>query len=347
VPLTAASVQLDDDIRTALAHLGDVLLHDAGTADRWCTSMMLGEPVVRSVLEAHVGASVIDELLRSGLARTAGDRVNFAVTFADIGGRLAVIPKAAWGPDVVYLGPDSAHLAEAAMRLVPNGERAAELGTGTGLLTVLLAGRYETVVGADLSHSVVMAAAVTQALNRVPPTCRLGSVVADVGDGLRPGAFDLVVANAPWVPLDDSFGDDRERELFAHGGVTGIELPARFLREGAQLLRAGGVAITLALDVTLASASGEPAEERPLCAVLDELAADGFRIAVLPTPFNREQPRLVEIMSRRQPRIVDATHVAVVVARPRHEGDDRASLLAAAEILGQRWERRPVAAVAS
>jgi hypothetical protein len=203
---------------------------------------------------------------------------------------------------------------------------------------------------------VAAAAALTLALNRHPDSHHAAVAVADVAGALRRGAFDLVAANSPWVPLDDAVDHDAvPRERFSHGGDVGIELPQRFLLEGAELLRPGGIAITLALDVVLADASEGVgasgatggAGDRPLAAMIEDLRADGFVVAVLPTPFNRERPELLEVARSRQPRIVDATHVAVVVARPRHDGDERRSLLVAIEALRSRWANREVSAAAS
>jgi methylase of polypeptide subunit release factors len=218
---------------------------------------------------------------------------------------------------------------EAVLRLAPRGDRAAELGTGTGLLAALLGSRYRSVVATDLGASVAVAAALTVALNPVPEGHAVAIGRADVAGGLRPDSFDLVAANAPWVPL--AVEAAAPREIFAHGGESGVELPRRFLLEGAALLRAGGVAVTLALDVELEGGI------RPLRAVGDELAAAGYVVTTLATPFNRERPHLVARMRERQPSITDATHVAVVVARPRSPGDDRASLLVAADALRRRW----------
>ena len=139
--------------------------------------------------------------------------------------------------------------------------------------------------------------------------------VADVAKGLRNDAFDLVAGNAPWVPMPAS--SDAPRELFSYGGETGVELPRRFLQEGAALLRPGGIAITLALDVELHDG------RRPLREAVDLLAAEDHLTAVVPTPWNRERPDFVDVMRARQPSLVDAEHVAVIAARPRDPGETR------------------------
>lgn len=327
--LSYASTRIGASARAALGALGDEIRR-AGP-DGWCRPMMVGQPVAAEVFTAQVSASALDALVDAGLAAVAGGMARLAVTIVEVGAVLAVIPKYPWGDEVVYVGPDSAHLIEAVLRLAPRGERAADLGTGTGLLAALLGGRYRTVLGTDLAPSVVGAADLTFALNRRPPGHAIAACLTNVAAGLRPGAFDLVASNAPWVPLDAS--SEAPRELFAHGGDIGTELPHRFIRESAALLRPGGVAITLALAVELVDG------RRPLDGIVAELTDAGLVVAVLPTPFNRETPTLVDTMRRRQPLLHHATHVAVVAARPRARGDDRASLLVAVDALRRRWAR--------
>lgn len=300
--------------------------------------MLRGEPLPRGVFDRCVGTPAREVLVDAGLATDEGGQVSLAVTVIDAGSVLAVIPKFPWGDQVVYLGPDSAHLIEAALRLAPRGERAADLGTGTGLLAALLAQRYSSVVATDIHASVTGAAALTFALNHEPPGHRVGACVADVASGLRPGVFDLVAANAPWVPLAVEFDDPREP--FAHGGETGVELPARFLVEGAQLLAAGGIGITMALDASFRSDA--PWSSRPLVDACDRLKRDGYYVELVPTPFNRERPQLAEIMRRRQPFLDGAEHVAVIVRRPRPGGSGSNALHVAVDALRRRWEQREV-----
>ena len=327
------TIALDARARAALLVLGDEIRRVG--PDGWCAEMLSGAPVARDVIEAQVPAGVVAALVESGLADIEGDHINFVTTIAVIGGVLTAMPKARWGPEVVYIGPDSAHLIEAVVRLAPRGARAAELGTGTGLLAAILATRYVAVIATDVGDSVALAAAVTVALNRYPDHRAPLICMADVAHGLRPGSFDLVTGNSPWVPIPAS--SDRPRELFSYGGETGVEIPRRFLLEGAALLRAGGVSITLALDVELHDG------RRPLSEAVEDLQDLGMITATLPTPWNRERPQFVDVARARQPAIVDAEHVAVVAARPREPGDRRAALFAAVEGLRSRWATRDVA----
>src|SRR5438552_1815971 len=81
-----------------------------------------------------------------------------------------------------------------------------------------LATRYDHVVAADLSHRCVSTAALIPIVNPHLRS-RFSAVEMDVANGLRAGSFDLVTANAPWVP--EVVTPDGPPRLFAAGGPTG------------------------------------------------------------------------------------------------------------------------------
>ena len=228
-------------------------------------------------------------------------------------------PKARWRERCRVRRADSSHLIEAAVRLAPRGGRAADLGTGTGLLSAILASRYRVVVATDIGPSVALAAAVTMALNRFPSEHAAMVCVADVAGGLRRGAFDLVGANAPWVPIPARSA--APRRLFARTGRhrSGTAAGA-IVREGAALLRAGGIAIHVGLDIELSDG------RQPLRQALDDLETDGYLTTLVSTPWNRDRPEFVDVMRASQPSLANVEHVAVIVARPYELGDKRATL---------------------
>lgn len=228
---------------------------------------------------------------------------------------------------MVYLGPDSAFLVEAALRLGPGGERAADLGTG--FLAALLTRRYRTVVATDIVRRAAVAARLTLALNPVPAGHATSALVADAAGGLRTGAFDLVTANTPWVPSPQSSTKPARR--FADGGPTGAELPSRFLRAGAGLLRPGGTLVALTLDVEMSHV------DRPLRRTGAALEAEGHTVVMIPTPLNRLRPDMVQSIRAAQAAVTGAEHVAVVVARPLADGSPRGAMVVAADALRRRW----------
>lgn len=317
----------------ALSRLGDVLRAEAGAGRPGpVTAMASGQAVPRQQADEALGQIAVDDLVTERLLVPDGPEVRLATRLWLVGQVVTVAPDPPGTTDMVYLGPDSALLAEAALRLAPSGERAADLGTGTGFLAAVLARRYRTVIAADISPRAVAAASLTLALNPSPAGHASGAAVADVADGLRPGAFDLVTANTPWVPSPPD--STRPLRIFADGGPTGVELPTRFLRCGVRLLRPGGLAITLALDVTLSD------DYRPLARVCTELEAAGHTAIMVPTPINQSNPEMESSLRAALPLITRAEHVAVIVGRAQRPGVRRDAIAVAAQALGRRWADR-------
>jgi hypothetical protein len=267
----------------------------------------LGHAVDRTMLELAIGPRDLTVLLEHGLLEQTGDTVESTMVLLQFGPAIAVVPldhrRAA---DRVYLGPDTFWLADLVGHLAPGGERAADLGTGTGALAALLATRYDTVVAADLAPRALTCASLTLACSGLGP--RSGVCMTDVALGLRAGAFDCVVANVPWVP--GAVTEEGLRVVFADAGSGGFELPRRFLLEGAALLRAGGIMIGLALDFTTRDGS------QPLLDVRRELERDGFSVAIIDTPAETEWPFTSARATALDPDIVTARHVAIVTRRP-------------------------------
>ena len=166
-------------------------------------------------------------------------------------------------------------------------------------------------------------------LNDRPPGHVWLTVQTDVASGLRTRSFDLVAANTPWVPASND--PDSPAGIYANGGRDGFELPARFLIEGAALLRPGGVAVLLALHVVRTDGA------RPLLELCGMLEQEGFSVALVPTPLNRSFPQLSTKTLARCPDLVEAVHVAVVVGAPTAQGGSRDPLLVACDALARRW----------
>jgi hypothetical protein len=323
-----SAVTFDPAARRAVAQLGHEIRR-VGTHG-WCSTMLAGEPIEREAITAHLPPHTVDVLVESGIAEADGTLITLVVHIIEVGGVLVAVPPSNWGPHAMYVGPDALYLVDAVRHLAPHGVRAADVGTGTGVLSANLMSSYRVVVATDIHRSLTLAAAITMALADAPAGHASSACVTDVAGGLRRDSFDLVGANAPWVPV--AAGADRDRELYSYGGETGIELPRRFLQEGAALLRAGGVAITLALDMELEDG------RRPLQRVQEELESAGYLTALVPTPWSIRRERFVEVIRARQPSVVDALHVAVIVARPHERGDKREDLFTGVDALRERWE---------
>jgi len=268
----------------------------------------------------------------SGLTEDVGVAVRLRGAILTTGEVLAYLPRDGRRPDRVYVGADTAFLVDAVGRLGPlapgaGAGRAADLGTGTGVVAATLARRYRQVLATDLTRRAACTAMVTAALNRFPPGHRVHACVADVARGVTPGRFDLVAANAPWVPSDENGPD---RRIFADGGPTGFELPRRFLTEGSALLRPGGILVALAVDVTFA---GGRSPLRDLCALLER---QGYTTVIIPTGLGRHAGDTERTVLPRVSGALAADHVAVVVARR----PASTVLTAAVGDMAETWEGR-------
>lgn len=318
------------------AALGVALRREAGASGGPLIELVGGGRRLVGEVREGLGEAAFDALLRGGVLEldAGGTEVVCRLRMLSAPEFVVAAPDAEPRPDMVYIGPDSSLLVEAALRLAPSGERAVDLGTGTGLLAAALSRRYRCVVATDVVHRAAGAAGCTMMLNERPPGHVWLAVQADVASGLRSGSFDLVAANTPWVPVSTAPGSPAR--IFADGGRDGIELPARFLIEGAALLRPGGVAVLLALHVERADGG------RPLLELCGTLEREGYSVAVIPTPLNVSFPGLSAQTRARCPDLVEAIHVAVVIGAPPAGGGRRDSLLVACDALARRWQTKAV-----
>ena len=314
------------------ATLGSALRREAGAEGGPLIELVGGGRRPVAQVRAGLGEAAFDALLRGGVLELDAGATEVVCRLRMLCSPEFVVaaPDAASRPDMVYIGPDSSVLVEAALRLAPKGERAVDLGTGTGLLAAALSRRYRCVVATDIVRRAAEAARCTMMLNDRPPGHVWLTAQTDVTFGLRTRSFDLVTANTPWVPA--SAGADTPVSIYADGGRDGLELPSRFLLEGAALLRPDGVAVLLALHVVRTDGA------RPLMELCGNLEQEGYSVAVVPTPLNRAFPQLSTKTLTRCPDLTEAVHVAVVIGAPPAEGGRRDSLLVACDALGRRWQ---------
>ncbi len=312
------------------ATLGAAVRHEAGAGGGPLVDLVAGARRPVRTVRASLGAAAFDALVHAGVLDVDAERsdVTSRVRLLASPELVLATPDAGHRPDMVYLGPDSPLLVEVALRLAPRGERAVDLGTGTGFLAAALSRRYRCVIATDIVHRAAVAARRTMMLNDRPPGHVWLTVRTDVTGGLRAGSFDLVAANTPWVPT--GAGTNGPVSIYANGGLDGIELPSRFLLEGAALLRPGGIAVMLALHVVRADGS------RPLIDLCGELERQGYSTAVIPTPLNAAYEVPAKTLDR-TPDLIEALHVAVVIGAPARDGGRRDSLLVACDALGRRW----------
>jgi len=284
--------------------------NDATRADvsaRTLIALARREPTTRHDVVGALGVDAVSALIRCGALALVDEDVLLTAKVFPMRSLYTLLPGTPPGQDTVYLGPDSLVLFEIVWAARGFGDHAADLATGNGFLAAALATRYDHVVAADLSSRCVSTAGLVPVVNPHLRT-RFAAVQLDVAEGLRPGSFDLVTANPPWVPETIAPKGDQPRR-FAAGGPTGFELPRRFIDAAAELLAPGGKAFIACMDIAFDNG------HRPLAEHLPRLAAHGVGATVVETRLNQTfdyDPRA----ARKAPRAASARHVVVELRRP-------------------------------
>jgi release factor glutamine methyltransferase len=138
--------------------------------------------------------------------------------------------------------PETEGLVDLVLGAVCTG-RVADVGTGSGCLALSLAmeGGFSEVVATDVSSAALSLARE----NRDRAGARVRLLRGDLCRPLRPGAFDALVSNPPYLTedeyavLDPSVRAWEPREALV-GGADGLASITRLLDEGRGILRPGG-----------------------------------------------------------------------------------------------------------
>ena len=151
------------------------------------------------------------------------------------------------GPSVLSPRPETEAVVEAALGLAPADRPidVLDLGVGSGaiLLSILAERPQARGLGVDVSEEALAVARDNAA--RLGLANRLVLLRGDWGRGLAAGAFDLVVANPPYIPTADIEALDPEVRSFEprvalDGGPDGLAAYRRLAPETIELLRPGG-----------------------------------------------------------------------------------------------------------
>jgi release factor glutamine methyltransferase len=112
---------------------------------------------------------------------------------------------------------------------VKDGERVLDMGTGSGLLGIIAAKNAGEVVAVDVNPCAVRFAKANAALNNA--RSKMAFVVGDLFQPIKESAmFDLVLFNAPYLPIEDETDDSLVSAAWK-GGETGRNLIDRFASE--------------------------------------------------------------------------------------------------------------------
>lgn len=138
--------------------------------------------------------------------------------------------------------PETEGLVELVLARAPGG-RVADVGTGSGCIALSLAteGRYQQVIGIDLSPEALELARE----NRTLTGGRVDLVRGDLCAPLAPGSLDALVSNPPYLTAAEHAALDRavrdwEPALALDGGAGGCDAIAGLLDAGRTAVRPGG-----------------------------------------------------------------------------------------------------------
>lgn len=153
------------------------------------------------------------------------------------------------GPGVLVPRPESELLVEAVLTHIKNLEEKVtgeisviDLGAGSGALSLAIATEapHSRVIAVEKSADAIVW--LKKNVSRISENVRV--VEGDVAEVLPGVKCDAVIANPPYVPDSQSLPRDvaeHEPHVALFGGVTGLELPKRFIDAAARLLKSGGV----------------------------------------------------------------------------------------------------------
>lgn len=133
-------------------------------------------------------------------------------------------------PESVYCPSDDTFLLIDALDIVP-GDRAVEIGCGSGLVSLHLAKAGAVVTAVDVNYEAAICAKEAAGLNGL----RLEVIRSDLFQNVR-GCFDLIVFNPPYLR-----GEGKDvSDLAWAGGRTGTETLGRFLEQAPEHLNLSG-----------------------------------------------------------------------------------------------------------
>ena len=151
------------------------------------------------------------------------------------------------GPGVLVPRPESELLVDAVLTHIANLEiqdeiSVIDLGAGSGALALAIATEAprSRVIAVEKSADAIIW--LKKNVAKISENVRV--VEGDVADVLPGVKCDIVIANPPYVPNNQSLPRDiteHEPHIALFGGATGLEIPKIFIDAAARLLKRGGV----------------------------------------------------------------------------------------------------------
>jgi release factor glutamine methyltransferase len=242
---TLAAASIASAAADAAARLAAARIPESRREARLLLSAALAMPVERLLLEPErrlpEGAQArLQQLLerraaREPLAQILGCREFWSLGFAVT--RDTLVPR-----------PETESLVEAALALVPDGKaplRLLDLGTGSGCILLSLLSELPRARGVGSDACLATLQVARQNARDLGLGHRADFIVADWGQSLAAGAFDLVLSNPPYIREGDIDHlepeiRDYEPRLALVGGPDGLDCYRKIAPALASLLRPGG-----------------------------------------------------------------------------------------------------------
>lgn len=167
-------------------------------------------------------------------------------------------------PESVYQPREDSYFLLGYIKKFSKGAKVLDMGTGTGIHAIgACKSGAEKVVAVDINPKAVELAGKNAKKNE----CEIEVKKSDLFDNVE-GKFDLIVFNPPYLPLDQSFDNEKIRRA-VFGGGTGKEVLIKFLFQAKRHLKKGGVILVL-----ISSKTGKDG-------VLEEISDRGFQAELL------------------------------------------------------------------
>jgi release factor glutamine methyltransferase len=110
--------------------------------------------------------------------------------------------------------------------MVNESDNVLEIGTGTGIIAIIVSKRAKNVIAVDINKFAVECAQKNAEINNAPVDVKLG----DLFDPVDNGTFDLVLFNTPYLPTDEDEIVNDELEAAWNGGEDGRSVINRFIK---------------------------------------------------------------------------------------------------------------------
>lgn len=160
------------------------------------------------------------------------------------------------------------------------GERVLDMGAGCGILGILAAERASEVVAVDINPHAVMSTKKNAEINGVAAkiTVILGDLFLSIAEKER---FDVVVFNAPYLPVDLDDGEGWSERAWC-GGKDGRAVIDRFIIQAPKYVNERGRILMLQSTLSDVKRTLEAFSEQEFHAtIVDEMKLDFERIVVI------------------------------------------------------------------